>query len=451
MRKLKKTVAVLLAAAMAVGMLATVQPEKAQAETEDQTFKVLSLNVAGLPAILSSSDPSVNTKKMSPLLNNYDIVNVQEDFAYHSDLLSEVTALPYQTEHSGNVPIGDGMNTFSCFPLYQETRYTWEERYGFISNGADQMTPKGILYTTVEIEPGVMIDVYNIHTDAGSDEGSYAARRSNMIQLADLIQERSTGKAVLVIGDTNSRFTRAEDNFETAVLETCGLTDAWVELICGGVAPEDGEALFDYDNPNSANHEVVDKIWYRSGRNVTLEAIHYALLATEFTDENGKQLSDHYPITATFSYTVNESIKLSDTFGGGGGVAFSFLEEMEETLPDSITIASGTRVDRIAMSYDKTAASVGGTGGTVQTYHFREGEYITSMTVSKAKKSAFGTYRICYVRFETNLGTVLEGGTYKSGNSMTFTAPDGYAIAGLQGHAGDEMDRLGCIYLLLNE
>ena len=32
---------------------------------------------------------------------------------------------------------------------------------------------------------------------------------------------------------------------------------------------------------------------------------------------------------------------------------------------------------------------------------------------------------------------------------MTFTAPQGYAIAGFQGHAEDEIDRLGCIYLLV--
>lgn len=80
-----------------------------------------------------------------------------------------------------------------------------------------------------------------------ANEESLAARRSNMIQLAELIQERSTGRAVIVIGDTNSRYTRAEDNFEEAVLETCGLTDPWVEFKYGGVAPADGEALFDWE------------------------------------------------------------------------------------------------------------------------------------------------------------------------------------------------------------
>lgn len=449
--KIKKAVALALSVLMVAGVLQTVPAvsKTAEAGTDDNTFTVLSLNVAGLPAIISSSDPAKNTKQMSALLNKYDIVSVQEDFAYHKDLISQVTELPYQTEHSGNVPIGDGMNILSRFPMYLETRYKWEDSHGFITDGADQMTPKGILYTSIEIEPGYFIDVYNLHTDADCDEGSLAARRSNMNQLARLIQERSVGHAVIVIGDTNSRYTRAEDNFEAAVLETCGLRDPWVDLKCNGVAPADGEALFDYDNPNSAGHEVVDKIWYRSGKNVELEAIFYALLDTEFTDAEGNQLSDHYPITATFSYTLNETIKTSDTYGGGGGTGFTFLEEMDGTLPSSVAISAGTRLDSVSMTYGDTVAFAGGNGGTRQEYTFEEGEYITSMTVSKAKKSVFGTYRVSYIRLETNFGTVIEGGTYKSGDSMTFTAPEGYAIAGFQGHAEEEIDRLGCIYLLV--
>ena len=75
-----------------------------QATETSKTFNVLSLNVAGLPAVLSSSNPSKNTRLMSPLLNNYNLVSVQEDFAYHNDLISKVT-LPYLTPHSGNVPL----------------------------------------------------------------------------------------------------------------------------------------------------------------------------------------------------------------------------------------------------------------------------------------------------------------------------------------------------------
>ena len=121
-----------------------------QATVQDKTFNVLSLNVAGLPAVLSSSNPSANTRLMSPLLNNYDVVSVQEDFAYHDDLTSKVT-LTYLTPTSGNVPLGDGMNFMSRFSLYETTRYKWKDSSGFISHGADQMTTKGILYYSKKI------------------------------------------------------------------------------------------------------------------------------------------------------------------------------------------------------------------------------------------------------------------------------------------------------------
>lgn len=410
------------------------------------TFNVLTYNVAGLPDLISSGNPATNTPLISPILNNFDVVSVQEDFAYHNQLISQVTH-PHQTPHSGNVPFGDGMNFLSRFPLWETTRYKWNESSGLLDNGSDQLTPKGILYSSMELAPGYFVDIYNLHTDAGSDEASYNARRSNMLQLATLINQRSIGKAVIVLGDTNSRYTRVQDNFETAVLEACGLVDPWIEIMRGGVVPADGDALIDHNNLNSASNEVVDKIWYRSGRNVELDAISYALLDTMFTDSNGNQLSDHYPITATFSYTINETIKTTETYGGGGGTAFSFINTMDEDFPSKIAIRTGTRVDNVTFTYPQGMATVGGSGGTYKELTLQEGEYVTTMQVSKAKKSLFGTYRISYVKFTTNYGRSLEGGT--PSDIYTFTAPEGYALAGVHGFYADEIDRLGAIYMLL--
>lgn len=272
----------------------------------NKNFNVLCYNVAGLPRIISSSNPSVNIPLISPKLNGYDIVSVQEDFAYHKQLISAVEH-QYLTPHSGNVPRGDGMNFMSVYPLSEIARYTWEESHGIIIDGADEMTPKGILCASLEIESGFFIDIYNLHADAGDDEKSLAARRSNMLQLGALIQERSVGRAVIVMGDTNSRYTREADNFQTAVLEPCGLSDPWIDIIRGGDVPPKGDALIDHDNPNSAYNEVVDKIWYRSGENVALEATSYALMYSEFTDDAGNQLSDHYPITSVFSCTLDQA------------------------------------------------------------------------------------------------------------------------------------------------
>lgn len=415
----------------------------------NNNFNVLCYNVAGLPEIISSSNPSENTQLISPKLNDYDVVSVQEDFAYHSELISAAEHA-YVTPHSGNVPLGDGMNFLSKFPLLEIVRYTWEDRHGIINDGADQLTPKGILYSSMELQPGFFIDIYNLHADAGTDEGSMAARRSNMLQLGRLIRERSVGKAVIVMGDTNSRYTREGDNFQTAVLEPNGLSDPWIDIIRGGDVPAIGDALMDPDNLNSADNEVVDKIWYRSGINIGLNAESYALLYREFVNSKGNQLSDHYPITATFGYTLDDTVKTSITFGGVGGAPFSFLEAFGRRLPEKISIRSGNRLDNIAFTYDGEILSAGGSGGSYNELALVDGEYAVSMQLCRARKTALSTYRISYIKFTTNLGNTLVGGVY-GGEEYTFTAPDGYAIAGVYGFSGDEIDRLGAIYLRIDE
>ena len=441
-KEILQKISIVLVLSLVVGItsLASITSTKAN----NNSFKVLTYNVAGLPALLSSSNPDVNTPLISPLLNQFDLVSVQEDFAYHNQLVQSITH-PYQSSHSGNVPLGDGMNFMSRFPLYETTRYKWNESSGLVSNGADQLTPKGILYSSMELAPGYFVDIYNLHTDAGSDEASLAARRSNMTQLATLINQRSIGKAVIVLGDTNSRYTRSADNFETAVLATCGLTDPWISFKRNGSIPADGDALIDSNNLNSGSNEVVDKIWFRSGANVTLTATSYDLLDTYFTNSSGGQLSDHYGITTTFSYTLNDQIRTSETYGGGGGTAFSFMGTMGTNLPTKISIRTGTRVDSLAFTYGTNTVSAGGNGGTLQELTLQAGEYVTKLEVSKAKKTTFGTYRISYVKFTTNYGRTLSGGT--ASDIYTFNAPSGYGIGGLHGHFAEEIDRLGVLYL----
>ena len=409
----------------------------------DGSFNILSYNVGGLPEIISSSTPSKYTKLISPKLNAYDIVNVQEDFGYNDDLTSQLE-FPYQTEFSGNVPLGNGLMTFSKFPIYMFTKVAWKDTHGVIVDGSDQMIPKGFTFTSMEIKSGYFIDIYNIHTDADIDEESMAARRSNMAQLAEYVKKTSAGKAVIIFGDTNSRYTREGDDFYELLLKPCDLKDAWIENIRGGKIPPKGDSLM--VNELGQEGEVVDKIWFRSGKNIEINASTFKVLLTEFTDSEGNQLSDHYPITSRIEYKLLDNILTSDTFGGGGGEGFSFVEKVGGKYPKSVLISTGDRVDRVGFTYyEYGLVTAGGNGGNEQIYIFKEGEYITSMTVCKDQKSLLGTYRISYISLQTNEEGVLSGGKCKK-DTMTFNAPEGYGIAGFIGYASEEIDRLGCIY-----
>ena len=426
--------------------VSTVIPKNlSQRRLEDMEgcFNILSYNVGGLPEIISSSKPSKYTKLISPKLNDYDIINVQEDFGYNAELTSQLK-LPYRTEFTGNVPLGNGLMTFSKFPLYMTSNEKWKDTHGIIEDGADQMIPKGFCYSSVEVKPGYFIDIYNIHTDANTDEKSMAARRSNMAQLSEYINNVSAGKAVIVFGDTNSRYTREGDDFYELLLKPSGLKDAWIENVMNGAIPPKGESRM--VNDLGQEGEVVDKIFFRSGKNILINASTFKILLTEFTDNEGNQLSDHYPITSRIDYKLLDNIRTSDTFGGGGGTGFSFVDKVGGKYPRSVTIATGDRVDRVGFTYyEYGLVTAGGNGGNDQTYVFRNGEYITSMTLCKDQKSMLGTYRVSYISLTTNLGESISGGKCKK-DSVTYTSPNGYAIAGFIGYAAEEIDRLGCVY-----
>jgi len=277
------------------------------------TFSVLTYNVAGLPEGLSGSHPATNHPQVSPLLNPYDLVGVQEDFAYHELLVADLTH-PYQSIKDTNpgpwgeqlgFAFGDGLNSFSRLAFGDFTRVTWNECFGLVSNASDCLTPKGFSFQRHELAPGVFFDVYNWHADAGNDEEDRAARRSNTRQLYDFIAANSAGNAVLVFGDTNSRYTRDGDVLPE-MLAAVGLTDVWVELERGGVLPTIGSSLSAgcAVDPSAGDCERVDKIMYRSSATLALEAIDHEVPAALFTDGAGEPLSDHDPVYALFRYTV---------------------------------------------------------------------------------------------------------------------------------------------------
>ncbi|WP_037666370.1 endonuclease/exonuclease/phosphatase family protein, partial [Streptomyces afghaniensis] len=82
---------------------------------------------------------------------------------------------------------------------------------------------KGFSLARLRLAEGAFVDLYNVHTNADSTDDALAARRANVEQLSDFIQANSAGNAVIVMGDTNTRYTRTGDNIRTLLSEN-GLT-----------------------------------------------------------------------------------------------------------------------------------------------------------------------------------------------------------------------------------
>lgn len=289
-RPLTRLLSVAAIAAATVAM-----PTTASAATG--SFSAITLNVAGLPEGISKGSPARNTKVIGQRLNAYDLVHVQEDFNYHGALYGADTHA-HRTRTSGPIPFGSGLNTMASLPVNALRRVKWTHCWNL-----DCFTPKGFTFTRVSLAPDRSIDVYNVHANAGVTYSDIAARRANIAQLSHAVRARSTGRAVLIMGDTNTRYTRANDNIRTLV-EQNGLTDAWVQSQRGGTPPAAGDPTLLCDAAAVTDAcEVVDKILFRSGGGITLTLDSYENAHAAFTDDQGKALSDHYPIAARFSWS----------------------------------------------------------------------------------------------------------------------------------------------------
>lgn len=101
------------------------------------------------------------------------------------------------------MPFGSGLNTLSNFTWIDFERITWDECSD--ASEDDCLTPKGFTFMRLRLDEGVYVDTYNLHADAGIEDGDEVARTANIQQVADWIGNYSMGSAVLVFGDTNSR------------------------------------------------------------------------------------------------------------------------------------------------------------------------------------------------------------------------------------------------------
>ncbi len=433
------------AAAGAAGNATGAAATMASAATSG-SLSLLSYNIAGLPQGLSSApgDRTADTTLIGGRLGPFDVVNVEEDFNYHAALYAADTSHAYRTPTSGGAGIGSGLNTLSTLPYDVDDfeRVKWDSCQ--IDSG-DCLTPKGFTFMKVKLAEGVYVDFYNLHTNAGTNPGDETSRAANLSQLSAYIQTHSAGDAVVVMGDTNTRYTRSADTI-AAFAAANGLTDAWVQDIRGGTAPTAGDPpLLCDETAITDSCEVVDKILYRGGKLVALNATAYHNEHASFLDSAGAMLSDHDPISARLNWTLSNDFSASEQFGGPHGEYYSDLPSIPAgAQAKSVSLRSGSRVDQVGLTLaNGTALAHGGTGGTASSLPLSTGEYVTNVNLCEGSYS--GHTRIFSAKFTTNLGHSLAGGTTTS-DCTAFTAPAGWQVAGFSGRAGDGVDKLGVIY-----
>lgn len=275
--------------------------------SEKYTVKAVNFNVAGLPfAIFQGEDVGANQGVAGKYLseNDFDIVAIQEDFGYHKQLVKSMSGFNYTTTHTGSIPGGDGLNIFTKdMPIYNETREPWDEACGILSDGSDELTPKGFVYTVIDVGNGIYVDFYNLHADAYGGAGSKAARTSQFKQLAAFIKARSAenDRPVIVTGDFNYHLHGREDNYSlyNILYQECGLKDAWVEY------HNDGN-YFNMDTwyktglPSWGNWDSVERFMYKAGGGVDIAISDFRYVSV--ANDSGKTISDHVAAECDFTF-----------------------------------------------------------------------------------------------------------------------------------------------------
>lgn len=198
------------------------------------------------------------------------------------------------------------MNVFSKTPIYNEKRTTWDEAYGVIKEGADELTPKGIVYTVLDVGNGIFVDFYNMHADAFDGAGSVAARKDNMRQLSKIINSRKVDRPVIVTGDFNtSSHLNDGSSINEHLIKDCGLKDAWTELYNDGDYENFSKWYDQYGGNYWGIWDSVEKFLYKDGGGVHIDVSDFKYI--NFTNSGGESISDHRAADIKVTFTKTES------------------------------------------------------------------------------------------------------------------------------------------------
>lgn len=312
-----------------------VTPDPDQPETITGTFTCATYNVDGLPEVvdfviykyeLNADGPgSDGTKDISEKIatSGWDIVTFQENFTYNSELESVMkqyytfgTHRKFELLKALGTADTDGLGFAtlnSTCSFSDESWWAFTEKYGGLTNGADENLKKGIRHYVVTMKDGVQFDLLVTHMNSGSASDHISARASQLKEIAAYINEISANnRPIIFMGDTNCRYTR-DDMFGCLLnLLNKNLTyaDPWVEYSWDGVYPTLGSASLMVPSKDSSSTlteqtgEVVDKIIYFNNPEADTQIVaNYYLNDTSFAG-----MADHNPVVAEFTYvrTVKE-------------------------------------------------------------------------------------------------------------------------------------------------
>lgn len=302
----------------------TVEPDPEEPEVITGTFTCATYNVDGLPSIANSDGPGssgTNTISSTLAASAWDFIAFQENFEYNSNLQSSMTSTYTFGTHRGSVGVSqlfgskadtDGLNfaTLNATCSFSGEAYnSFTDTYGGLTDGANTCIDKGFRYYLVTMADGVQFDVIVTHMNSGSDSGHISARESQMKQMAAYINTltATNNRPVIILGDTNCRYTRDDmfGCFYDLLNSNLTYADPWVVYSWAGVYPTLGSASLMVPSKDSSSQyteqtgEVVDKIIY-----INVDGAPTQIVANDYMNDTAYAgMADHNPVRSTFTYT----------------------------------------------------------------------------------------------------------------------------------------------------
>lgn len=342
----------------------TIKVYDKEGNTVQGKFTCAALNVDGLPSLINSGGPgSDGTKTIGNIMNGlgYDFIALSEDFEYHDEFANAMTNYNMGT-YRGAVSLVGSNDTDGLGFLWKkdgitasgETIVPFDEAYGGLTEGANELIAKGFRHYVVTVAQGVTIDVYITHMNTYGGEGNtedndwVKAQLSQLRQLRDYVvaKAKENKRPAIIMGDTNMRYTRHQivaNLIDPVTNEGLQIVDPWVEFHRGGIYPTwntkslmiSSKYAGDIENDilcsDDQRGEVVDKMWYINVPDAALqlkaiscmnEVEHFAKSTEQVSfsgitveDANGNILSDqnvsytkvngyadHFPVVVSFEY-----------------------------------------------------------------------------------------------------------------------------------------------------
>lgn len=293
------------------------------------TFNAVALNVDGLPKEISGIEINPDAQEETGATNlcnklansGWDFIGLSEDFNFHDYLVAAPASDYYNFgEHGGGVDASallggadtDGLG-FACakyLTMSGGTRVEWGNYNGFIDQGADGLITKGFRVYTVTFATGIAVDVYVLHMDADDGANDIAARETQLTTLANYIKDHHNNRPVIVMGDTNCRYTR--EQLKTLFIDVINadprftIKDPWVEHMWGGTYPTYGSGAMMTDTYHEKG-EVVDKVFY-----INTTESELTLKSNSYLWDQNLAVSDHKPVVVNFTLTDPSGTPLTD-------------------------------------------------------------------------------------------------------------------------------------------